>query len=95
LHRGYAKIDHYFADLLYIIYFAHECDLAAQSENQKVGKGKGRRRRSEALSKTAEALGIDEKAVTAIKRKSKNYMLLLQHGGPGSLLQIGPGVAAL
>jgi len=95
LHRGYAKIEHYFADILYIIYFAHECDLAAQSENRKVGKGKGRRRRSEVLSKTAKALGMVEKAVRAIKGRSKNYMLLFQHGGLGSLLQIGPGVAAL
>ena len=98
LAQGYAKIKqikHYFADLLYIIYFAHEVDLVAQSEPPKVGKGKGWRRQSEALSKIAASLRMDEKAITALKRKSKNYRLLLQQGSPGSLLQIGPDVNAL
>lgn len=98
LAQGYAKIKqikHYFADLLYIMYFAHEVDLVAQSEPPKVGKGKGWRRQSEALSKIAASLRMDEKAIKALKRKSKNYRLLLQQGSPGSLLQIGPDVHTL
>ena len=97
LSRGYATIQHYFpfADLLYIIYFAHEVEQVTQSLSRKVGKGSGRGRQTVAFLKTAEALGKQEKDVKAVIRKSRNYMLLLQYGGPGLLLQIGPGVDAM
>jgi hypothetical protein len=97
LSRGYATIQHYFpfADLLYIIYFGHEVGQVTESLPRKVGKGSGRGRQTVAFLKTAEALGKQEKDVKAVFRKSRNYMLLLQHGGPGFFLQIGPGVAAL
>jgi hypothetical protein len=97
LSQGYATIQHYFpfADLLYIIYFGHEVGQLTESLPRKVGKGSGQGRQTIAFSKTAKALGWQEKDVKAVFRKSRNYMLLLQHGGPGFLLQIGPGVAAL
>ncbi|KAF8852963.1 hypothetical protein BDZ45DRAFT_749032 [Acephala macrosclerotiorum] len=38
---------------------------------------------------------MQEKEVKAVITRSRNYMLLLQYGGPGFLLQIGPDVNAL
>jgi hypothetical protein len=97
LSLGYATIRRHlhFADFLYIIYFAHEVDQITESLDRKVSEGTGRGRQTVAFSRAAAALKVRKKDVTAVVTKSKNYMRLLQHGGPGFLLQIGPGVNAL
>jgi hypothetical protein len=97
LSQAYATIERqfYFADFLYIIYFAHEVEQVTGSLDPKVGRGRGRGRQTAAFSKTAGALGIQNKDIKAAMTRSRNYMLLLQYGGPGFLLQIGPGVNSL
>jgi hypothetical protein len=97
LSRVYATIQHHFhfADFLYIIYFAHEVEQMTESLDRKVGQGNGRGRQTVAFSKIAKVLGMKEKDIRAVMTRSRNYMLLLQYGGPGFLLQIGPGVNAL
>jgi hypothetical protein len=97
LSRVYATIRRHlhFADFLYIIYFAHEVEQITESLDRKVNQSKGRGRQTVAFSKTAQALGMQEKDVKAVMTRSRNYMRLLQYGGPGFLLQIGPGVNAL
>jgi hypothetical protein len=87
--RVYATIQghSYFADLLYIICFAHEVE--------QIGEGQGRKRQVVAISETAKALGMKEKDVRALWTKRRNYMLLLRHGGPGFLLRLGPCVNTL
>ncbi|CZR52105.1 uncharacterized protein PAC_01982 [Phialocephala subalpina] len=97
LSRVYATIERqfHFADFLYIVYFAHEIEQVIESLDRKVGQGIGRGRQTVAFSETAGALGMQEKEVKAMITRSRNYMLLLQYGGPGFLLQIGPSVNAL
>ena len=92
---AYAKTEHDFAEILYIIYLAHEIDLLAKSESVKLGRCKGVRRQTAAFSKAAEALGKSEKAVKADYRKYRNYKLLIQSRRPGLLLRIGSGVATM
>lgn len=97
LSRVYATIQghFYFADFLYIIYFAHEVEQVTGSLDPKVGRGIGRSRQTVAISKTANALGMKEKDVRALLTRRRNYMLLLRCGGPGFLLRMGPCVNTL
>lgn len=79
--------------ILGVVYFAHEVGQVAKSQCLDLERGRGRK--TMAYKVVAEALGMKEKTVAIICKQSRNFMLLLKNGGPGSLQRWDKGMNSL
>jgi hypothetical protein len=78
------------AGRLSLIFVAHDVDHISRSEGLELASGKGRN--TAAFEEIAEGCSIYMDTVREDHKKSRNYMLLLEIGGPGSLLEVGTDV---
>ena len=81
------------ADRLSLILIAHDVEQILNLATLELSAGQGRK--TAAFMAIAKSLSMPVKDVKKDYKKSRNYMLLLKGGGPGSVLELGSGVSNL
>ncbi len=70
-------------------------DVSQMEDSGYLVLSSGRGRKTAAFKSIAESLSVPISTVRDDYKRSRNYMLLLQEGGPGSLLNVGKDVSHL
>lgn len=77
------------ASRLSLVFLSHDIEVV-KSQDWKLGPGQSRQHA--AVLSVAQHLGVEPNEIKREWRRSRNYMILLETCGPGSLLELGTGV---